>query len=521
MKIKLSDNPRDYGLPDSYKFWRENQKEACEEAVNLEPGDVLLEELVTGGGKSGVPGLVSFFRPGTTVLLASTDLQSQYSSTIPFFRNIWGQGRKPNFCVHPENIATFRAIYGEVPFRSECKFRKSSDCEYFDHCPYEISKAECIAARARVLNHHYANFARWWRGILNGESDLFVDECHRLPVVLSGLVSVEMLDRTRSWLGLPPFEFAVGGAPAMLKKAARWASRCEAVLLPITKAKNIKLQRSARNWRNKLGDLASTLAVSDEAEWYIESRPGEKFFARPVIPGPYSARLLDSHARSFVLMSATIGGAEGAQVLAAELGIRDYKFVTYPHIFKKENRPVFLVEGAPAMSYKSDDEDYETQFRLIRQIMGRHPGQRGVVHCMSWKHAEMIKSAIQHNGREIMVPRGDRVTSIQEFMNSEPGTVVVSPSWHEGLDLADDAARFAIVAKVNYLSLADKVTWLRLKRRGGNRWYQWNAALGVVQSCGRIVRHEEDWGVSYILDKNWTKCARYSPEWFEWERLAL
>ena len=87
--IEFGDNPREYGIP--FGSWRPRQKEICEKAVNLAPGSVLLCESPTGTGKSGIPAVVSHFRPGTTVLLGTTDLQDQYALTLPMFRSIWGE----------------------------------------------------------------------------------------------------------------------------------------------------------------------------------------------------------------------------------------------------------------------------------------------------------------------------------------------------------------------------------------------------------------------------------------------
>ena len=518
MKITLSDNPRDYGLPPSYESWRGKQKDACERSINLDSGSVFLCEMPTGYGKSGIPAATSYFRPGTTVLLGTTDLQAQYTNTIPFFKSVWGQGRPPNYCVHPERIAEFEAVYGVRPFRSECKFRKVSECEYIGACPYEVAKQECIQARARVLNVHYARYARWWRGLLDDKADLFIDECHNLPVSLSGLVSVEMREGYRKKYGLPEFPLAVGGAPVMLKRAAQWASRAEQALLPLTKAKDIKLARRATNKRNELGQLARTLGEVGEAEWYIESRPGDKFFARPVVPGPYSSLLLDPRARSFVLMSATIGGVEGAKVLARELAIDDYEFVSYPHIFPEEIRPVVFYKDAPKLNYKSPPGDYQKQIEMILLVLEEHKEQKGIIHTASWQHAETLANGLADH-RDIFVPRGDRAAEIEKFKRSDNGTVAITPSWKEGLSFDDDLCRFTVIAKMPYLSLADPVVKLRLRRRGGRDWMDWNTALAVVQASGRGTRHEEDYSKTHILDGNWTNVARMAPAWYSWERI--
>jgi len=107
IKTTLSNNPQDYGLP--FPEWRKYQDEICARAVDLEPGKVLMVEASTGYGKSGIPALVSHFRPGTTVLLRTTDLQSQYVNTLPVFKSIWGQGRQPNVCVNSDHVSSFQS----------------------------------------------------------------------------------------------------------------------------------------------------------------------------------------------------------------------------------------------------------------------------------------------------------------------------------------------------------------------------------------------------------------------------
>jgi Rad3-related DNA helicase len=76
--------------------------------------------------------------------------------------------------------------------------------------------------------------------------------------------------------------------------------------------------------------------------------------------------------------------------------------------------------------------------------------------------------------------------------------VLMGPSLLEGLDLKDDWSRFAIFAKVPYLSLSDRFVATKLKINP--EWYRWKAIVNILQGTGRSVRSEEDWAVTYILD---------------------
>jgi Rad3-related DNA helicase len=509
MKIELTDNPADYGLP--FTAWKPHQKKMCEAAVNLPKGSALILEGVPGSGKSGVPTLVSHFHAGATVLVSTRDLQQQYADMAEFVGCVWGRAHYE--CVSDSHIKDFRAMYDALPTREDCPYPKAFKCRSVQDCPYEIAKATAANSRCRVLNCHYANYARWWRDLTQ---DLFLDEAHRLPVVLSGLVSVEVSERRRCYYNLPPFPIAIGGAPLMLRKAALWADDCTMVLLPLTKSKDIKLMRRATRLRQSLADLRDTLMTSDDAEWYVESRPDDKFFARPVVPGPYSARLLDSNSRSFVLMSATIGDPA---VLASELGITDYEFMTFPHPFPFDSRPVYYVKRSPKIRYATTNEEYELQAEIIREILRGHKGDKCVIHTASWHHAKRLERAVKGNGRRVIVPDGDRVKSVTAFKESEMGTVAISPSWKEGLNFPYDECRLTIIAKVPFLPYNDPVVKLRLKRKGGRGWYDWSACLPVVQASGRGTRFEDDYSATYIVDKCWKRVARKAPQWFQFEEI--
>lgn len=508
-QIKLTNNPRDYGLP--FTEWKPHQKTMCEMAVNLPKGGALILEGVPGSGKSGVPTLISHFRESTTVLVSTRDLQQQYADMAEFVGCVWGRSHYD--CVNEDHIEKFQSIYNASPSREDCPYPKASKCFSYEECPYETAKAIAANSRCRVLNCHYANHARWWRDLT---LDLFLDEAHRLPVVLSGLVSVEVSERRRSHYSLPPFPLAIGGAPLMLRKAAHWADACTVALLPFIKSRDVKLMRRSMRLRQALTDLRDTLLTSDDAEWYVESRPGNKFFARPVIPGAYSSRLLEPSSRSIVMMSATIGDPA---VLASELGITDYEFMTFPHAFPFENRPVYYVKRSPKIRHCTTSEEYRLQAEIIREILRDHEGDKCVIHTASWHHANRLKEALKGNDRRVITPDGDRVRSVTEFKRSGPGTVAISPSWKEGLNFPYDECRLTIIAKVPFLPYNDPVVKLRLKRKGGRGWYDWSACLPVVQASGRGTRFKDDYSVTYIVDKCWKRVARKSPKWFTWEEI--
>jgi Rad3-related DNA helicase len=75
-----------------------------------------------------------------------------------------------------------------------------------------------------------------------------------------------------------------------------------------------------------------------------------------------------------------------------------------------------------------------------------------------------------------------------EQMFAKPGTVLVSPSSHEGLDLFGDRSRFQVIAKLPFASLGDK----RVKRRMkvDKDWYSLHTAQKFIQAVGRSIRSD-------------------------------
>ncbi len=80
-------------------------------------------------------------------------------------------------------------------------------------------------------------------------------------------------------------------------------------------------------------------------------------------------------------------------------------------------------------------------------------------------------------------------------------------SFAEGVDLPGDYCQHVIIAKLPFSVPDDPVEaslaeWI--ESRGGNAFMEISvpdASIKLVQSCGRLLRHEEDTGTITIMDK--------------------
>jgi len=70
----------------------------------------------------------------------------------------------------------------------------------------------------------------------------------------------------------------------------------------------------------------------------------------------------------------------------------------------------------------------------------------------------------------------------------------------EGIDLIDDKARFQIIVKAPYPYRGDP--WIKLHYERSKRWYRQQTIIEIMQTCGRIIRSKDDWGVTYLIDGN-------------------
>lgn len=80
-------------------------------------------------------------------------------------------------------------------------------------------------------------------------------------------------------------------------------------------------------------------------------------------------------------------------------------------------------------------------------------------------------------------------------------------SFAEGVDLPDDYCRHVIIVKLPFAVPDDPLDqamaeWV--ESQGRNAFYEISvpdAALKLVQACGRLIRHEDDWGRITLLDR--------------------
>lgn len=493
--------PKDYNLP--HDSWRPHQKEALD--LILSNSKTLILEMPTGTGKTALAAATGN-QDKALSMVATRDLQQQYAD-IYNFSVIWGRTHYP--CTDIDKVKRWRKKYGFAPNAGDCS--KMKECPII--CPYKQAKFEAIKDNKAVMNYHYGWYSEWWK---QRGGYLFCDEAHNLAIsAISGLAQLRVSEKQRQKWNMPRFPACSGTTEWAKDQVYDWLKK--AIGTVGQKVGNMEDDRDRSKGSLLLRKLVMLRKLLPNAEWWVDGQNygDAHLICRPVNPWQFSDRLLGHH-HAKVLMSATIGDAA---MLACELGIDNYEFHSFPHNIPQSQRPVFLCD-APAMSYRSTYKDYELQADVIAGLCHRHLDERIVIHVTRWKHAQDLQRRLSRKGLSdrlyVPNPQRGRISQIANLLtNKKKDMVAIGPSFWEGLDLRGDLCRVIIVAKVPFQDRKDPIVAARLKQEGGQKWDRWVAALKVVQGCGRAVRDETDYAVSYIADSNWERVAKYAPQWFE------
>ena len=184
--------------------------------------------------------------------------------------------------------------------------------------------------------------------------------------------------------------------------------------------------------------------------------------------------------------------------------------VEIPTGFPVENRPVY-VASAGNMSKRTQDAEAPDVMKKMLKVAGchlpnsrfSHADQKGIIHTYNNKITDMVAEALRKAGmgNRMSILRGggrQRELAMELFRQTNEPMILVSPSAMLGLDLKEDLGRWQIIVKVPYANLGEPSVGYR--KDAINGWYEWQTAKDMIQTFGRIVRSDTDWGYTYILD---------------------
>ena len=491
---------------------------------------VFVLEAPPGIGKSHLAMTLAHWSGDAYLLTSQKVLQDQYEREF---------GDRLQLVKGRDNYVCERYPDRSVPTSlGMCRRPRGPVCQ----CPYARAKAAALAGPIFCTNTWYfATLRHWHAEQLRRRRLLVIDEAHNLE---SNLVNVYTVRFTaaemKDWFAapLPHLSLAEDYRDLLGSHAERLTEELRAVVaeldairppeveperfleIPPSREELALLER-----RDALEGAVARLRYfldADPAEWVVRYPPevGATFELVPLEVTTHVRELLTDCAEVVVLSSAYLGPtAAVAEALGLEAdAVRRF---AVPSPFPLDQRPI-VYRPVAALSRARRAEQEPALFEEIATILGTHPGDKGLLHVASYAVArrllaELGRTAPAAARRLIFVESSDaKQRALEQHRRSPAPTVLVSPSLREGVDLPDDFLRFQIVTKMPYGDLGDPWTAARCQR--DPRWYALETAKALVQAYGRSCRHAGDFGVTYILDAQFTRFLQHYrpllPEWF-------
>lgn len=518
-----------------------HQIEAVESAMDLYQSgtDVVLVDAPTGSGKSLVGDLIRR-RLGERGLYVchSKALQDQYLRDFRYAEVLKGRSNYPTQSMpFPEyTAADCTKLPGVPPDENNCEW-----CPEIARCQYEVAKSRALRARLAVVNTSYMLTECNFVGNFSGRQLAIVDECDVMEGELLGFVEFKLSTRQLETLNIEAPKKGSHKSTIMkwLEDAVLPAIDFQLTFFPAQSrnVQTIRKRESLKSLKQSVKRVIRQYQEDDSEErepgisgaWVRDNNAGPMVL-KPVTVQKYGHDYLWRHSKRWLLMSATIISASR---LMEDLGIDNWQvmieggdtrpatwgLVEVPMTFPVENRPI-IAAGVANMVYKEKDASYPAMAYAIDKVCERHPGERILVHTVSYDLARYLALNVKAPGRDkyLYENSASKDVVVANFKKSDGG-IIFAPSLDRGVDFRNDECSVVVVAKVPFPYLGDPQINAKQKAKGGNEWYAVEAIRTLVQMTGRHVRSKTDRGTTYIFDRQfgtnlYKKWKHLFPSWW-------
>ena len=540
---------------DVLKFKPRKEQQDCIDFIDKTLKDnklvkFFLLDLPVGVGKSHLSMMISdWYRKNIRktaridIITATKILQDQYGDTYETLNNLKGN----------ENYTC-----GE--FSCSCKYGKqlaklaNKTC---DLCPYDMAKSNYMEGSISLTNFHlYSIFSLFGEKMKdNRKADILIlDEAHLFDDIMSDFFTFSINERVIKRFKLPNEKHLISllkgvgdlssyvdflyelnenlsdsiesltkelGLNSNMKNKTlvnRELKSSKILKKESTVTKSLSVLFDITNEQSKL-DLILKEYKLNESNWIFEKnriyKDKEDSYSISAI---WSYDFLDKYIFSkyerVFLMSGTILDKNiFCQLNGLDVTKSSYYRIRSP--FDVNNRKVFYLPVGK-MSYAKKEETFEKYIPYINKILNKYSDKKGIIHTNSFELANKIKESI-NDPRLVYHDSSNKDEVLNEHKKTDKPTVIVSPSMDTGVSFDGDWARFQIIAKIPYPSLASNKNKMRQKTNPD--WYSYKTCASLQQACGRIVRSKDDSGDTLIIDSCFSDVIKYSSkyllDWFQ------
>lgn len=399
-------------------------------------------------------------------------------------------------------------------------------------CTYKRQKSKFLRSQLAITNYPYFFTEHAYVGEFPMRTVLIADECHTLENQLLKFVELvigpdeiaKFLPTAREVPNLPTIEdFYDWLYDVFLAGLKTYREAFDEENLDSNRAKQLaELDNMiARCERAMFG------IHDDPKNWVYwqetDSKPGNPplhiSICKPLSAAPFFRDFIQGTSDVRIYMSAYPGSKD---IFCRTLGLdpTTTAMLNLGSVFPKEHRPIHAALVG-SMSKVNQAATLPHFLNVLGKIMDTHGPEKGIIHCNSYALGDAIHNHFRNKpqGARLLYPKkaDEREDVYTRHRSSKANTVILSPSFTEGFDFADDFARWQVIAKVPYPYLGDKQ--VSAKKDMDPEWYAMRAVMTIIQASGRICRNEQDFGVTYITDADfkmlWEKHDYMFPNWWK------
>lgn len=508
-----------------------------------------LFNLPTGVGKSHLTlMIIDYFKKKNSfikadIITAGKLLQDQYDNEYDSISNLKG---KDNYKCKQYDCSCAQG--------KEFNSINKTSCDY---CPYDEAKVNFIQDDISLTNFHlyltYAVFAEKTEyNIISkrGARILIVDESHELDDVMSDFISMKITENTINKLNLNKSSYLIkkikkidtkdefiSFLKELRKDAVSTKESIENSMLsspsePSVTRRNNRLSNISGNKNGDLKllniitdieqliskiDLFNSEYKNDEDNWVLEKVINEKngnveLSMEPIWAYNYLDKYVWSKYDKVILISGTILDKNIFCDLNG-IDVTDAVYYSISSPFPIKNRKIYYMPVGK-MTYDKKSDTFKKYVPFIEKVLLKYKNDKGIIHTNSFELSSWIENSIKDK-RLVFHDSSNKEEILLKHMNSEKPTVLVSPSVTTGVSFDHDRARFQIIAKIPYPSLASKKN--KVRQKNNPQWYSFVTVSKILQSYGRVVRSTTDFGDTIIIDGSFGDILKFNshliPNW--------
>lgn len=481
--------PAELGMPDHITAWRPRQEDGFA-ALAASTKRVKAICAPTGSGKSDLAVGSALLHPNepTCIVTDSRALQDQYLKRYASIGMVDIRGRANYDCLARPDDPTYTCEQG---FAARCPYKGQV------HCP--ASQAEMRAASSRLVITNYSKWihARKFSQGLSHIKRLVFDEAHEMPNALAAAMQVILHSREiEETLGL---DFPNHNEAHFFSTWRPWAAEaranCEAQMVAARsrlgeaniKAAYVKHYTHLRHLSRRL----AILATASVENWVVEELPrGYQF--DPIQPARYAESALLLKVPDILCMSATL---RPKTLYMSGIAKANFDFTEFLSDFDPTRCPIYYT---PTMRVDQKAPNLALLWLKLDQIAGRRRDRNGLVHTISYTRRDEVLSQSRYATSMFINEKGEPPTQmIEQFVDTYPGSILVSPSVGQGFDFPFKAAEWQFICKVPFPP-PSKVLQARTEKDPEVPYYL--ATQKLVQMAGRLMRDQADQGETFIGD---------------------